>query len=215
MRTERVSVGATCSRQRQVGRPFLRLSVWVIGIFGLGWVHTVIPDVFRGFDDTFVGVRENTAGRVLRSIKVEQHGDGSAHDLDPNASMGPRHLISRSTTARLWSGCSQIAESDISFDSLYPTFGYCHMMVRNVIFLCDERMMTLASREMVRVASVSETSYKDGSMSELRRRRLRDYRHWQPEIRKCALVSGPSLFGCCRCRWYSAGQANSTNLSAP
>jgi hypothetical protein len=31
-------------------------------------------------------------------------------------------------------------------------------------------------------------------MSELRRRRLRDYRHWQPETRKCALVFGSSLF---------------------
>jgi hypothetical protein len=64
--------------------------------FGLGWVHTVIPDLLGDFDDMFVGVRENAAGRVLRSIKVERRADGDVHDQDPNPSMGPSHLISRS-----------------------------------------------------------------------------------------------------------------------
>jgi len=62
--------------------------------FGLGWVHTVIPELFRDIDEMFVGVRENAAGRVLQSIKVEQRADDNAHGQDRDASMGPRHLIS-------------------------------------------------------------------------------------------------------------------------
>jgi hypothetical protein len=62
--------------------------------FGLGWMHTVIPELFRDIDEMFVGVRENAAGRVLRSIKVEQRADDNAHDQDRNDST--RHLISSS-----------------------------------------------------------------------------------------------------------------------
>jgi hypothetical protein len=64
--------------------------------FGLGWVRTVIPELFRDIDGMFIDVRENIAGRVLRSIKVEQRADDNAHDQDRNAYTGLRHLISGS-----------------------------------------------------------------------------------------------------------------------
>ena len=64
--------------------------------FGLGWMHTIITDIFRDIENVFVGARENAAGCVLRSSKFEQHTDGSAHGRDRFASVSFRHLTSSS-----------------------------------------------------------------------------------------------------------------------
>ena len=63
---------------------------------GLGWVHTVVPDLIRDIDKMFVGAQENAAGRVLRSTKFDRHVEGSACDRDTHASVSPRFLTSSS-----------------------------------------------------------------------------------------------------------------------
>jgi hypothetical protein len=61
---------------------------------GLGWVHTMIPDLFRDIDEMFAGPRENAAARVLRSAEVEQTAEGSPHARDRCAPVSPGNLTS-------------------------------------------------------------------------------------------------------------------------
>jgi hypothetical protein len=59
---------------------------------GLGWVHTMIPDLFRDIDEMFISARENAAGRVLRSAKADQAAEGGANDRDRYTSVDFGHL---------------------------------------------------------------------------------------------------------------------------